>query len=243
MLDSVVYFLKNSFNCCMANKKHTVMFILLIFLFAFIFGLLDGIYAGIAIVIYIVLYNSYGMQLTREVINGREELPKFNFKDIKLGIWATIIFAIYIVIQTLFLAAISFLFDFPRFEIEEFVFNFQETFHLIYNHNPISSLLFFALSIVILYITVFFLEIALAQLADGGSLRNSFNLKLLKEYIEKIGWYNYAKDYTIVLIILLILTLLEFAPIFNDVLSIFSYILIFIVEFCAIGLIFRKTKT
>lgn len=87
------------------------------------------------------------------------------------------------------------------------------------------------------------MEIALAQLADGGKFIDAFNLKLIKGYIDKIGWVNYATDYTAVLLILVVLESFEFVPVFSVVMVTLSYSLIFIVEYNAIGLIFRKTKT
>ena len=139
------------------------------------------------------------MQFTREVINGGQSLPKFDFRSIPLGIKATTVFFVYGGIQTLFLFVISRLFNFPTFDFEEFFLKLPETIHLIYTHNPVSSILFFLLSIITLYIGVFFMEIALAQLADGGKFIDAFNLKLIKGYIDKIGWVNYATDYTAVL--------------------------------------------
>lgn len=243
MLCVLGYFLKKTFECCMTNKKRTVIIAISTLLVAYLIAVLGNIYSNIVIAIYAVIYNSYGMQFTREVIDGREFLPKFDFKSIPLGIKASIIISIYGGIQALFLYGISLLFDFPSFEMEELVLKLPETIHQIYTHNPVHSLLFFVLSIIVFYITIFFMEIALAQLADGGKFFDSFNLKLIKGYIDKIGWVTYATDYTAVLLILMVLGLFEFVPVLNVVMVTLSYSLFFIVEFNAIGLIFRKTKT
>lgn len=243
MLDVIVYFSKKAVECCMVSKKRIVIITFLTFLSLILVGTFEGICAIIIMLIYIILYISYGMQFTREVINGGQSLPKFDFRSISLGIKATTVFFVYGGIQTLFLFVISRLFNFPTFDFEEFFLKLPETIHLIYTHNPVSSILFFLLSIITLYIGVFFMEIALAQLADGGKFIDAFNLKLIKGYIDKIGWVNYATDYTAVLLILVVLESFEFVPVFSVVMVTLSYSLIFIVEYNAIGLIFRKTKT
>ena len=83
----------------------------------------------------------------------------------------------------------------------------------------------------------------MAHLADGGRFLDSFNLKLLKIYVDKIGWVTYIKDYTAVLLLLLVFTLFDFVPVITAFMSTLSVMLILIVEFSSIGFIFRKTKT
>lgn len=92
MLDVIVYFLKKAVECCMVSKKRMVIITLLTFLISVLVGTFEGIYSIIIIAIYVILYNSYGMQFTKEVIDGGQSLPKFDFRSIPLGIKATIIF-------------------------------------------------------------------------------------------------------------------------------------------------------
>lgn len=54
--------------------------------------------------------------------------------------------------------------------------------------------------------TTFFMEIALAKLADTNSILEAFNLLSLKRSIDVIGWKTYAKDYTIIVLTIVILT-------------------------------------
>ncbi len=243
MLNAILYFLKKSFECLMANKKHSVLLFIMFLLFAIILNNIDGIYHQIVMVAYVILFVSYGIQLTREVINGKEVLPAFNFKDIPRGIMTIAILFVYGCIQALLFFVIASVFDFPSFEVEEFILKFPETIHLIYTHSPVDSVLFFALSLIVLYVVGFFMEIALAHLADGGRFLDSFNLKLLKIYVDKIGWVTYIKDYTAVLLLLLVFTLFDFVPVITAFMSTLSVMLILIVEFTSIGFIFRKTKT
>ena len=234
MIDRIADYLKIMVRSCMANKKNTLLFICLIFLFGFFMGFIDEQYSMIPTAIYFVIYISYGMQYAGELINGREHLPGFSFKDIprkKKGRQVPLI-----------IMGISILFNFPSFEIESFFFEFSETVHLIFTHSPIDSVLFFILSIAVTYIMGFFLEIALANLLDDGKFIDSFNFKLIKHYIDNIGWMEYAKDYTALLLTVLIITGLEFIPVSKFVMFNLSLILVFMVEFCAINVIFKKMK-
>lgn len=242
MIGRIWYFFKTSFNSCLVSKKRTAIFLALILLFAIIIGLVNVPYSwGIAVIGY-VFYVSYGMQFAGELIGGREFLPKFNFKAIPIGIKALIVLWIYGTLQALILLGISTLFNFPSFEFEKFFLEFSETFHLIFTHSPVNTVLFFALSIVITYIFGFFIEIALAHLVDNGSFADAFNFKLLKHYIDNIGWVEYVKDYTAVVLALLICSSLEFIPVFEFLTSSISFLLIFMVEFCAINVIYKKMK-
>ena len=242
MIDRIADYLKIMVRSCMANKKNTLLFICLIFLFGFFMGFIDEQYSMIPTAIYFVIYISYGMQYAGELINGREYLPGFSFKDIPRGIKASVVLSIYWVVQGLILMGISILFNFPSFEIESFFFEFSETVHLIFTHSPIDSVLFFILSIAVTYIMGFFLDIDLANLLDDGKFIDSFNFKLIKHYIDNIGWMEYAKDYTALLLTVLIITGLEFIPVSKFVMFNLSLILVFMVEFCAINVIFKKMK-
>ena len=235
MIDRIADYLKIMVRSCMANKKNTLLFICLIFLFGFFMGFIDEQYSMIPTAIYFVIYISYGMQYAGELINGREHLPGFSFKDIPRGIKASVVLSIYWVVQGLILMGISILFNFPSFEIESFFFEFSETVHLIFTHSPIDSVLFFILSIAVTYIMGFFLEIALANLLDDGKFIDSFNWEPVKHPLLKA-------DYTALLLTVLIITGLEFIPVSKFVMSNLSLILVFMVEFCAINVIFKKMK-
>ena len=127
MIGRIWYFLKTSFNSCLASKKRTAIFIALILFFAIIIGLDNVPYSwGIAAIGY-VLYVSYGMQFAGELISDREFLPKFDFKAIPIGIKALIVLWVYGALQALILWGISTLFNFPSFEFEKFFLEFSET--------------------------------------------------------------------------------------------------------------------
>ena len=76
---------------------------------------------------------------------------------------------------------------------------------LFYKHDPISFIVFILLGLITVYVTIFFMEIALAILADGGKLREAFDFRKIRDIISEIGWNAYAIDYTKIILAVVIL--------------------------------------
>ena len=125
-----------------------------------------------------IIVTGYGMIITRERINHGVRLPKIDIMEVfVLGFKSCIVFIIFLFIQGIILASFSFMFDFPIFDLEELLFELQQTLELVYTHDSIYLLIFFVFGGILFYVTTFFLEIAVARLADTGSLFRAFNLK------------------------------------------------------------------
>ena len=90
------------------------------------------------------------------------------------------------------------------------------------------------------------MEIALAKLADTGSILKAFNLLSIKRSIDVIGWKKYTKEYTIIVLTIVILTELiciDLSITFLD--SIIDTILSFFVfatQYLGIGAIYCEIK-
>jgi len=94
--------------------------------------------------------------------------------------------------------------------------------------------------------TVFFMEIALARLADGGRLKDAFDFKEIKNIIDVIGWKEYFIDYTKIILSIVILVSINILSINYGVIGILigviTDILAFTVEYRGIGNIYREYK-
>lgn len=141
---------------------------------------------------------------------------------------------------------ISLLFHFPEFDLEEMIINLHETIALFFEHDPVSFILFIILGLLIVYGTIFFMEIALALLADGGKLKDAFDFPRIKDIIGVIGWKEYAADYTKIVAAVVILVLINgyFAHygIFGIIIGVITDMLAFTVEYRGIGNIYREYK-
>lgn len=136
--------------------------------------------------------------------------------------------------------------NFPEFDLEEIILELSETITLFFEHDPLSFILFIVLGLLTVYGTVFFMEIALARLADGGKLRDAFDFRGIKHTIDIIGWKEYTIDYTKIVLAVVILIFLNgvfksyggisiFAGVITDMLA-------FVVEYRGIGNIYREYK-
>ena len=136
--------------------------------------------------------------------------------------------------------------NFPEFDIEEMLLNLSETISLFYEHDPISFILFILLGLATVYCTVFFMEIALARLADGGKLKDAFDFQGIKNTIQIIGWKEYAADYTkiitSVVILIFINGLFKSYGGISIIAGVITDMLAFIIEYRGIGNIYRKYK-
>ena len=136
--------------------------------------------------------------------------------------------------------------NYPKFDLEEIILYLGETVGLFFEHDPISFIIFILSGLIIVYVTIFFMEIALAKLADGGNLKNAFDFRELKHVIETIGWNRYAIDYTkIVLALVILISINIFFTRYdglNIIMGVITDILAFLVEYRGIGNIYREYK-
>lgn len=194
-----------------------------------------------------VIFLGYCLQITNDIINYGKRLPKIQPKKVLIyGVKGLIVFNVYFIIQGVILHFIAMNLNFPTFELDEALLSLTETIKLFYTHNPLHTTIFIILSLLITYITVFFMEMALAQIADDGKLINSFNPKFLKEIIDRIGWKKYIIDYTIVIVTISLLSFMNVLafniPYLSIIIITFLGLMIFVIEFGAIGLIYRENK-
>ena len=90
------------------------------------------------------------------------------------------------------------------------------------------------------------MEIALAILADGGKLKDSFDFSRIKKTIDMIGWKDYSADYTkivaAVVILVFINGLFKSYGWISIIICVVTDMLAFIVEYRGIGNIYRSYK-
>ncbi len=199
-----------------------------------------------ALIITIFIYG-YGMVITKDIIRDGKKLPKIFLKECFVyGVKSFIITTIYTTIQSLILLYIAKRFYFPQFELRNAMINLPETLKMFFVNEPVSTFEFILISIIATYITVFFMEISLARLADGGKILDSFNVPAIKRCIDTIGWRNYAIDYTKLLLAIVILAYLQYRInylghydyIINMILGLF----IFVIQYIGIGKIYKEYK-
>ena len=254
----IIYLLKGSFKYCFANRRAMVNVIILAALlnttvFAtllqpFFKPSLTGISESFwGVLISLVLAVGYGLVVTRDLINGGKGLPKlFTWDTLKFGLKGLPVLTFYSLIQVILMEFVADMFDFPAFDLEDMLLEITSTFKLLFTHDPASTFLFFAISFILFFISVFFMEVALAQLADTGRFLDAFNIRLSIQNIRKIGLISYAGDVIYVTLTIVILTFisdwLDPYPILNFVGAILNSVLIFVIQFGAIGIVFRDAK-
>ena len=254
----IIYLLRGSFQYCFANRRAMVNVIILAALlnttvFAtllqpFFKPSLTGISESFwGVLISLVLTVGYGLVVTRDLINGGKGLPKlFTWDTLKLGVKGLPVLAFYLFIQVILMSFIASMFGFPAFDLEDMLLEFTDTFHLLFTHDPTSIVLFFAISFVIFFITVFFMEVSLAQLAESGRFLDALNIPLSVRNLRKIGLISYAGDVIYVTLAIVILTFisdwLDPYPVLNFIGAILNSVLIFVIQFGAIGIVFRDAK-
>ena len=193
------------------------------------------------------LLAGYGMQITRDRINHGVRLPKIIIKDVVFfGFKATIVYFFYFFIQGYVLDFICSPLNFPNFNLEEMLFHWSDTLYMLYYHNPIKTIIFLVVGSILFYCTVFFMEIALARLADTRSMLQSFNFIAIVRNISTFGWRNYARDYTIIVLAIVILLFLESFqlpnPILDDFVDTLLEFLIFATQYLGIGAVYCDIK-
>jgi len=243
--------MKKVWDYCSYNKSYLLFILALFFVSSLIqnYVLFNGDNYQLIIIQIIVFVSltGYGMLITRSRINHGKGLPKIKIKDITvLGIKANIVMAVYISVQTFILTGTCSSLGFPPFDLEHMLLSWRETINMFFSHDPVKTVLFVILGSILFYVTAFFMEIALAKLADTGSILEAFNLLSIKRSIDVIGWKKYAKDYTIILLTIVILTeliCLNLSHTFLD--SIIDMILSFFVfatQYLGIGSVYCDIK-
>ncbi|WP_295589221.1 DUF4013 domain-containing protein [uncultured Methanobrevibacter sp.] len=238
--------LKGSVRYCTGNKLFCLYVLAQFFLFECLLNEVGGLMKSTSLIVLLVVLG-YGLKVTRDVINGGTSLPKIKLNElVNFGLKGIVVYTFYLTIQASALGLISLLFHFPEFDLEEMIINLHETISLFFEHDPVSFILFIILGLLIVYGTIFFMEIALALLADGGKLKDAFDFPRIKDIIGVIGWKEYAADYTKIVAAVVILVLINgyFAHygIFGIIIGVITDMLAFTVEYRGIGNIYREYK-
>ena len=238
--------LKGSVRYCTGNKLFCLYVLAQFFLFECLLNEVGGLMKSTSLIVLLVVLG-YGLKVTQDVINGGTSLPKIKVNElVNFGLKGIVVYTFYLTIQASALGLISLLFHFPEFDLEEMIINLHETISLFFEHDPVSFILFIILGLLIVYGTIFFMEIALALLADGGKLKDAFDFPRIKDIIGVIGWKEYAADYTKIVAAVVILVLINgyFAHygIFGIIIGVITDMLAFTVEYRGIGNIYREYK-
>lgn len=238
--------LKGSVRYCTGNKVFFLYVFAQFLLFEFITNNVGGLMKTTSLIVLLVVLG-YGLKVTQDVINGGESLPKIKLEElVNFGLKGIVIYTFYLTIQASALGLISLMMNFPEFDLEEMILNLHETIGLFFEHDPISFILFIILGLLIVYGTIFFMEIALAILADGGTLKEAFDFKRIKRTIETIGWKEYAADYTKIIAAVVILVfingLCKSYGWISIIIGVITDMLAFTVEYRGIGKIYREYK-
>ena len=238
--------LKGSVRYCTGNKTFFIYVFVQFLIFECITNKVGGIMKTTSLIVLLVVLG-YGLKVTQDVINGGTSLPKIKLNElINFGLKGIVIYTFYLTIQASALGLVSLIFRFPEFDLEELILELHETIALFYEHDPISFILFIILGLLIVYGTIFFMEIALAILADGGKLKEAFDFPRIKNTIEIIGWKEYAADYTkivaAVVILVFINGLFKSYGWISIIVGVITDMLAFTVEYRGIGKIYGEYK-
>ena len=238
--------LKGSVRYCTGNKTFFIYVFVQFLIFECITNKVGGIMKTTSLIVLLVVLG-YGLKVTQDVINGGTSLPKIKLNElINFGLKGIVIYTFYLTIQASALGLVSLIFRFPEFDLEELILELHETIALFYEHYPVSFILFIILGLLIVYGTIFFMEIALAILADGGKLKEAFDFPRIKNTIEIIGWKEYAADYTkivaAVVILVFINGLFKSYGWISIIVGVITDMLAFTVEYRGIGKIYGEYK-
>jgi len=243
--------IKKVWDYCSYNKK----FLLFILAILFVSELLQGVYIEnsgdlswfLWELIFTLIVIGYGLVITRDIINYGVRLPKILIKDIiYFGIKGYFVFAPYFFIQGILLNCIAIHLNLPNFDVKEMLVDLPQTVHILYSNNPIDTVIFVSLGLILFYITMFFAEIALARLADSKKILSAFDFKAIKKSIDCYGWIHYTKHFTLIIFAMVILSYLQGIKLSNPFLNILSNVffglLVFVTQFLCIGTIYREIK-
>ena len=242
--------MKKVWTYCTYNKPFFLLILLLYGILNFIQDVYGDTGDGWMLLILFavsILIIGYGMTITRDRIKNGVRLPKINIKDvIVIGVKSYIVFIVYLFIQGSILDWIFSPFNFPSFELEEMLLDLPNTLNMLISHNHVHAIIFVVVGSILFYITSFFMEIAIARLADTGRILSSFNLSGIKNNIDTIGWVHYTKEYTLIILAIVLFGSLSYVKIPNLILNyiwvIILNFLMFTTQFLGIGAIYSKIK-
>ena len=243
--------LKRVWDYCAYSKKFLAFIFILLFISSvfqnYIVSIGDSYEISILNIVVFISVVGYGMVITRDRINHGERLPKIEIREIAvLGIKASLVMVVYILAQGFLLDFICSPLNFPAFDLEDMLLDWVGLIHRLYSHNLIDTIFFLVVGSVLFYVSSFFMEIALARLADTNSILKSFNFLEIKKNIDTIGWINYAKEYTLIIFVIVFLSYLSaftFPFSFLDSLvDMFLSFLIFATQYLGIGAVYSKIK-
>ena len=232
-----VRIIKESMKYCLKNK----VFFLFLVIILFTMECLSDIFHNYTIDIILGLFVfGYGLQIIEDIIKGGNRLPKIMPKKLVIfGLKSYLVITFYILIQSMLLYLISERLNFPEFNMEEGLVGFEKILMLLFNHDIASFIIFIVSGIVISYVTIFFIELALARLADGEKLKESFSFRSIKHEIDVIGWKRYTVEYTKIILVITVFSYInKFSnPYFglNVIIGTLSEFMIFTVEYIGMG--------
>ena len=242
--------MKKIWSYCTYNKP----FFLLVFILFFVLEYFMDTYSNfntnkaflIVMLINIILCG-YGMTISRDRMNNGIRLPKIMIKDIiVLGIKSYIVFTVYLLVQGYVLDLICSPLNFPEFDLEDMLLKLPETLHTLYSQNPVDALAFIIIGSILFYITSFFMEIALARLADTNNFKTAFNLLKIKSDIDLIGWRSYTKEFTAIIVAIVLFGAFKYivipVEILNYIWNVFLDLLLISAQFLGIGAIYSRIK-
>ena len=242
---------KRVIDYCTYNKKYFAFIVILLFISS-LFQNCVAYYTSFSVwfllqIVVFVSVSGYGMLITRSRIRHGVRLPKIEIKKIIVfGIKSSIVIWIYFAFQSLILDFISNILDFPAFDFEDMLLELPETLNMLYSHNPIDTIIFVVVGTILFYITTFFMEIALAKLADTNSFSSAFDLKSIKRSIDVIGWRNYAKEYTMIIFVIVVLSYVVSRDLpsllLDSIVDMILSFLIFVTQYLGIGAVYCKIK-
>lgn len=250
--------LKNVLDYCKHDKKFLLLILILIVASNYMENYFETIinnsnephyllFASAMTFIVLIFMTGYGVSITKDCINNGRRLPKIDIKKIvSYGIKGIIIIFIFTLIQEHIIDFVCLPLHFPEFDLEELLVNLPETLHMLHAHSPTDLLIFLIAGSILFYLTGFFLEVAVAKLADTDSLWHSFNIVSIFRDIHSIGWLFYAKEFTIVLLAMVILMYLQNVHVNNATIdfiikNVFEFA-IYVTQFIGVGMAYKDIK-
>ena len=244
--------IKKVWNYCSYNKLYLLFIFLLLLIPAmfqnYVSSFFDDYALSFIYALALIIIAGYGMEITQDRINGGKRLPKLRFWPIlSLGVKSVIVITIFIWAQEFFLEHLFDPWSFPVFDLEDLLLDLPNTIYMLYTHDSFQSLVYVVVGTMVFYITTFFIEIALARLADTNSIVQAFNFVEITRDIDLFGWRNYALHYTTIVFAIVFLTLISsyhffIYPILESVTDTFLLFLIFVTQYFGIGAIYCEIK-
>jgi|GEM_PF-1064934 len=250
--------LKKVWDYCKHDKKFLLLILVLIvasnYLENYFIKMID--YSSNTILVFIssvllymilVFIVGYGISITNDWINNGTRLPKIDIKKIaSYGIKGGIVVFIFDEIQSHIIDIVCFPLHFPEFDLEELLVNLPETLHMLHAHSPVEFAIFLIAGSILFYLTGFFLEVAVAKLADTNRFWHSFNLVSIFKDIQSVGWLFYTKEFTMVLLAMVILMYFQNVHVNNAVIdfiinNVFEFG-VYVTQFIGIGIAYSHIK-